>query len=117
MKIGEKIRELRKARGLTQAALAREYITRNMLCEIEKGKATPSLDTLCYIAKELGVPAAYLLDGEEALEGYQRRTAMKDARAEYRKKNYAECYQRLCALPGTPDDEAALLLASCALEI
>ncbi len=115
MKLGEKIKALRRERGMTQARLAGERITRNMLCEIEKGKASPSLDTLFYLADALSVPAAYLLDEGEDATGYYKRLAMPRIRELYRTGEYAECI-RLCeSLPGKPDDELCLLLAHCAL--
>lgn len=115
MMLGEKIRSLRKARGLTQARLAGDRITRNMLCEIEKGKASPSLDTLRYLAEALAVPVAYLLDEGEDATGYYKREALPEIKRLYLAERYAECF-RLCeSLPGEPDDELALILAHCAL--
>lgn len=115
MELGEKIKALRKARGLTQAQLAGEHITRNMLCEIEKGKASPSLDTLSAIAEGLSVPAAFLLDAGEDLFGYAKREAMAQIRKLYLAGEYGACF-RLCeTLPGEPDDEIAFLLSHCAL--
>ena len=115
MELGEKIKALRKARGMTQAQLAGEHITRNMLCEIEKGKASPSLDTLSAIADGLSVPAAFLLDESEDLFAYAKRDAMAEIRKLYRSGEYGACF-RLCeTLPGEPDDEIALLLSHCAL--
>ena len=115
MQLGEKIKALRKERGLTQASLAGEYITRNMLCEIEKGKAMPSIDTLLRIAEGLDVPPAFLLDESESPAAYEKRKAMPTIRRLYLEGKYGECF-RLCeTLPGDPDDEIALLLAECAL--
>ncbi len=115
MKLGEKIKALRRERGMTQAKLAGDRITRNMLCAIEKGKAAPSLDTLYYLASELSVPVAYLLDEGEDASGYHKREAMPRIRELYYAKEYAACI-RLCeGLPGEPDDELCLLLAHCAL--
>lgn len=59
--IGERIRSIRKQRGLTQSELAGGDVTRNMLSRIENGAALPSLPTLCGIADRLGVPVAALL--------------------------------------------------------
>ena len=115
MELGEKIKLMRKDRGLTQAQLAGDRITRNMLCEIEKGKATPSLDTLCYIAKELEVPPSYLLDESENPVGYFKRRTMPRIRELYQEGRFGECF-RLCeTLPETPDDEISFLMAHCAL--
>ena len=115
MKLGEKIKELRKARGMTQARLAGERITRNMLCEIEKGKASPSLDTLSAIAEGLSVPAAFLLDESEDLFGYAKRETMAEIRKLYLAGEYGPCFHLCETLPGEPDDEIAFLLAHCAL--
>ena len=46
MTIGEKIKERRNSLGLTQAALASDQLTRNMICAIESGKASPSCKKL-----------------------------------------------------------------------
>lgn len=115
MNLGEKIKTLRKERGMTQARLAGERITRNMLCEIEKGKATPSIDTLRHIAAELDVPPAFLLDEAEDVASYRKRLAMPRIRSLYLAGEYAECFRVCEALPGKPDDELCFLLAHCAL--
>ena len=67
MHIGEKIKQLRQAKLMTQAELAGNHITRNMLSSIEHGTALPSLPTAIYIAERLNVPVGYLLadKGEE----------------------------------------------------
>ena len=67
MNIGEKIRELRTAKLMTQSELAGSQITRNMLSCIENGTANPSLQTILYIASRLNVPAGFLLaeEGDE----------------------------------------------------
>ena len=115
MLLGEKIRSLRKTRGMTQARLAGDRITRNMLCEIEKGKASPSLDTLRYLAEALAVPVAYLLDEGEDAAGYYKRGALPEIRRLYLAERYAECFHLCESLPGEPDDELALILSHCAL--
>lgn len=115
MTLGEKIKTLRRERGLTQARLAGDRITPNMLCEIEKGKAMPSLDTLRYLAEELGVPASYLLDEYEDPSGFHKRRAMPEIKKLYLDGRYGECYHLCESLPGTPDDELALLMAHAAI--
>ena len=61
MNIGEKIKNLRMSKMMTQQELAGEHITRNMLSRIENGFALPSMQTLLYISDKLGVPAGFLL--------------------------------------------------------
>lgn len=60
-KLGAKIKALRKAKEKTQSELAGSFITRNMLSRVESGTVTPSLDTLCYLAKELDISPALCL--------------------------------------------------------
>ena len=42
MNLGEKIKNLRISKNITQSALSGAKITRNMLSQIENGKAMPS---------------------------------------------------------------------------
>ncbi len=55
-RIGDRIRQLREARGLTQSQLQqRSCVSRSYLSRIESGQMTPSLGTLEKIAHALGV--------------------------------------------------------------
>lgn len=57
------IRNLRKAKKMTQAALARQVnLSQCYLSEIERGIKTPSIRTLQKLATALGVPAGLLLE-------------------------------------------------------
>lgn len=61
-KLGERVRELREARGITQEALAFDAgIHVNHLSTIERGEANPSFLVLVSLAKELGVKVAELV--------------------------------------------------------
>jgi transcriptional regulator with XRE-family HTH domain len=54
--IGQRIRQLRESRGLTQSQLqARSRVSRSYLSRIESGQMTPSLGTLEKISEALGV--------------------------------------------------------------
>jgi len=61
MTIGEKCRALRVKRGLTQRETCGNYMTRNMLSAIENGAATPSVDTIRYLADRFDIDAGYFL--------------------------------------------------------
>lgn len=108
--IGKKIKAERKKRGLTQSALAGDKITRNMLSRIESESATPSLDTLEYIAKRLSLPVSYLLADECDENAYVRMAAMPKIRAAYRDGDYAYAI-KLGKEVAELDDELALILA------
>ena len=62
MTLGEKIRQARLSAGLSQRMLCGDMITRNMLSLIEHDSAQPSMDTLQYLAGQLGKPVSYFLD-------------------------------------------------------
>lgn len=59
--LGERIRSLRKAKGLTLQALAGSTMTKGMLSLIENNKANPSMESLSYISEQLGVDRNELL--------------------------------------------------------
>ena len=63
MTLGERVRQTRLARGMTQKALAGTQITRNQLSLVENDQAQPSLRTLEYLAEQLGVEPGWLLTG------------------------------------------------------
>ena len=80
MTLGKKIAETRRAAGLSQRTVCGDMITRNMLSLIENGSAQPSMDTLQYLAKQLGKPVSYFLDEEAVVSpNLQTMEALRDA--------------------------------------
>jgi len=65
MSLGQRIKEVRLQKKMTQSDVVGEYMTRNMLSKIENGSAAPSVRTLEFLATALDVPVSYFLDGEE----------------------------------------------------
>ncbi|MBO5305598.1 MAG: helix-turn-helix transcriptional regulator [Clostridia bacterium] len=119
MNIGEKIKKLRLEKFMTQAELAGNQITRNMLSLIEKGKADPSLQTLIYLADKLKVSAGYLLAEEEETVFFRKAERISEIRLAYTKGNYRICLD-LChrlAVSVGEDDELNFLMAKAALEV
>lgn len=62
--IGQRIKEARLAKKMTQAEVVGDFITRNMLSQIESGSALPSMKTLAYLSSVLGIPVADLMEDE-----------------------------------------------------
>ncbi|RXI96163.1 helix-turn-helix domain-containing protein [Anaerobacillus alkaliphilus] len=60
--LGERIKKLRKQKKLTLEALAGNQLTKGMLSLIENNKAQPSMESLAYIADQLEVEVADLLE-------------------------------------------------------
>ena len=116
MTIGEKIRHARIERKLTQAEVAEDKITRNMLSAIESNKALPSLDTLFYIAAKLELPVAYLISDETDISAHKKNGLIGDVRAAFASKRYEECLA-LVERIGVMDDELAYICAYSNFEL
>ena len=66
-KIGDRIRQLRKGQGMTQAQLAAKLnIGDRHLRKIETGEKGPSIDILIEIAALLGVSLDYIIMGKQS---------------------------------------------------
>lgn len=59
--LGQRIKEARLAKKMTQSEVVGSFITRNMLSQIESGNAVPSMKTLTYLSKVLELPPSVLL--------------------------------------------------------
>jgi len=65
IQIGERVRQLRRERGLTLEALAgRSGVSRAMLSKVERGERQPTLATAVRIAAGLGVTLSQLMEAE-----------------------------------------------------
>ena len=93
MELGEKLRQARLEAGLSQRALCGDVITRNMLSLIENGLSRPSMDTLKFLAGQLGKNVSYFLE-ETAVET-PNPGVMVQARQAYIHRNYAALLQVL----------------------
>ncbi len=65
MILGQKIKEARLAKKMTQSEVVGNFITRNMLSQIESGTALPSMRTLAYLAQVLDLSLPALLASAE----------------------------------------------------
>lgn len=117
MEIGKKIKRLRTEKLITQSELVGDEITRNMLSRIENGAALPSLGTVVYLAKKLGVPAGYLLsEGDEEFI-FNKTAAMKNIKRAYTDKNFEICRDMCISSFNEFDDELELILTDCCIGI
>lgn len=66
VKFGHVIRRSREARGLSQEALADlAGVSRSFLSEVERGAASPSLDTMHKLAEALNESLSFLISQYE----------------------------------------------------
>lgn len=65
LKINEKLKELRRAKGLSMNELAHySGIAQSTLSAIEAGRSSPTVDTLIRVCRVLGVSPASLFEDE-----------------------------------------------------
>lgn len=114
MTIGEKIKALRKEKGLTQSTLASGIVTRNMLSLIESGSAKPSLSTTKEFAARLGVPVEYLISESDNVASFSKMDTIKNVRSLLKAGDYVRCLSEAESL-GECDDETALIMMKCCL--
>src|SRR6266542_6461648 len=67
-RLGERVRQLRVAAGLTQSDLAGERFSKEYVSQIERGKTRPTHETVDWLASKLGVDAGFLERGVSADE-------------------------------------------------
>ena len=63
LRLGERLRQLRVAAGLTQSELAGERFSKEYVSQIERGKTRPTRDTVEWLAARLGVDSGFLANG------------------------------------------------------
>jgi tetratricopeptide (TPR) repeat protein len=78
--LGERLRALRLAAGLTQSELAAGRFSKEYISQIERGKTRPTHATVALLAERLGVDATFLERGVSVEE--QTRVETELARAE-----------------------------------
>src|ERR1700694_332090 len=76
--LGQRIRRVRQARGMSLAKVSGPDFSRAFLHQVEHGQSQPSTRVLRVIAGRLGTEVDYLLDGR--LPGVERELALEKAR-------------------------------------
>jgi transcriptional regulator with XRE-family HTH domain len=85
--LGQRIRKVRQARGMTLAQVAGGDFSRAFLNQVEMGRSQPSTRVLRVIATRLGAPIDYLVGGSSRLGDLERaveraRQALEQGQAE-----------------------------------
>jgi tetratricopeptide (TPR) repeat protein len=66
--LGERVRSLRIASGMTQTQLAGARFSKEYISQIERGKTRPTVETIEWLAQRLGVDGGFLASGVSADE-------------------------------------------------
>lgn len=116
--LGQRLKEARIEAGLSQRQLCGDTITRNMLSQIESGKARPSMQTLQYLAQVLQKPVSWFLD--ELPPEPPVDPTPEQARACYQQGQYQQCLELLDSCQQSSEGAEAelwLLRALCQLAL
>jgi len=118
LRLGERLRQLRVAAGLTQSDLAGERFSKEYVSQIERGKTRPTTETIEWLAGRLGCDAGFLANGVATDERGRLEAAL--ARAEtmieaHRNEEAAAEYETLvpaARATGVPELEVRALVGS-----
>ncbi len=88
--LGERVRALRVAAGLTQTQLAGDRFSKEYISQIERGKTRPTRETTDWLAVRLGVDRAYLESGVAADVRNRVEAALARAEALLEARRYDE---------------------------
>jgi transcriptional regulator with XRE-family HTH domain len=80
MTIGDKIKDIRKQKGMTQKELAKRVgISEMSMVNYEKNRRVPTIEIVKRIAEVLGVTSSILMDANTAMTNGDRIRAMSDS--------------------------------------
>jgi tetratricopeptide (TPR) repeat protein len=88
--LGERVRRLRIAAGLSQTQLAAGRFSKEYVSQIERGKTRPTADTLVWLAERLGADPAFLASGVSSADRYRWEAALARGEALIEQHRYEE---------------------------
>src|SRR5205807_1758503 len=103
LRLGERLRQLRVAAGLTQSELAGDRFSKEYMSQIERGKTRPTKETLSWIGERLGVDVSYLETGQSWDEYAEVEAAITRAEAAVEGQQYDEALEALTGLEFSPE--------------
>ncbi len=109
-RLGERVRQLRVAAGLTQTDLAGDRFSKEYVSQIERGKTRPTRETIEWLAGKLGVDAAFLEKGVSADERSRVEAMLARAEALANSHQYNEAIEEL-------ENSRTAVLATGAVEL
>ena len=89
-RLGERVRALRVAAGLTQVELADGRFSKEYISQIERGKTRPTESTIALLAERLGVDQGFLVSGVSSEERTKVETLLARAEALSEAHQYSE---------------------------
>src|SRR5213596_1139891 len=99
LRLGERLRQLRVAGGMTQTELAGDRFSKEYVSQIERGKTRPTPETIRWLADRLGVDAGFLANGVATDERARLEAALGRAEALYQAQEDEEAEAAFEPLP------------------
>jgi tetratricopeptide (TPR) repeat protein len=93
--MGERVRQLRIARGLTQTELAGERFSKEYVSQIERGKTRPTGETVEWLASRLGVDPSFLETGVSSSERERVESVISRAEAALESNSYEDAVSEI----------------------
>jgi tetratricopeptide (TPR) repeat protein len=115
VRLGDRLRQLRVAAGLTQAQLAGERFSKEYVSQIERGKTKPTDETVEWLAGRLGVDPQFLANGVSTEQRDRVDAALTRAEALTNSDGYLEAIElygelrAAVAATGLPELEVRLI--------
>src|SRR5436190_6153658 len=101
VELGERVRKLRMAAGLSQTELAGGRFSKEYVSQIERGKTRPTSDTLVWLAARLGADPTFLSSGVSSVERYRWEAVLARGEALVEQHRYEEAAQEFESALGT----------------
>jgi tetratricopeptide (TPR) repeat protein len=92
-RLGDRMRSLRIAAGMTQTGLAAGRFSKEYISQIERGKTRPTDETIAWLAERLGVDPAFLSAGVSTEERTKVEALLARAEALSEAHRYAEAIE------------------------
>jgi tetratricopeptide (TPR) repeat protein len=107
MTLGQRLRQARVARGLTQSELADSRFSKQYMSQLERDRLRPTDETLNWLAERLEVDASYLATGVDGRQRERLESALTRAEAAVESHDYAEAIGLLAEVKGSLAPHAA----------
>jgi tetratricopeptide (TPR) repeat protein len=96
--LGERLRRLRIEAGLTQTQLAAGRFSKEYVSQIERGKTSPTADTIAWLAERLAVDPGLLATGVSSAERHRTEAELARAEALSDTHRYAEAIEEFARI-------------------
>ena len=105
--LGQRLRQARVARGLTQSELADSRFSKQYVSQLERDRLRPTDETLTWLAERLEIDASYLATGVDGRQRERLESALARAEAAVESHDYAEAIGLLAEVKGSLAPDAA----------